>query len=138
MRMKPVCESDWHEVCGNCKFFDGTQTHTHCCDLHIHSKLMGGPCFDFLYDCDHYGAEYGCDKLSEDYIKSITIGYTSSPEIRLDGEDLGYNAVFDAYLDDAGNVSIWSEHEYGVRLDKKSMRLLIAILEEGLRRKKCD
>lgn len=138
MKMKPGRESDWHEVCGNCKFFDGTKTHTECCEVHIRSKLMTGTCVDFLYDRDHNGAEYGCDKLSKDYIKSITIGYTNSPEIHLDGEDLGYNAIFDACLNDAGDVSIWSENEYGICLDERSMRLLKAILEEGLRRKKCD
>lgn len=138
MKMKPGCESDWREVCGNCKFFDGTKTHTECCGVHIRNKLMTGTCVDFLYDRDHNGAEYGCDKLSEDYIRSITIGYTNSPEIHLDGEDLGYNAIFDACLNDAGDVSIWSENEYGICLDERSMRLLKAILEEGLRRKKCD
>lgn len=138
MRMRPGNESDWHEVCGNCQFFDGSKEHVNCCELYGKSRLSNGSCFNFLYDVDHRGTEYGCDRLSEDYIRGITAGYSDSPDLCLHGESLGYGSDFEVSLNSIGDVELYASGEYGVRLDMKSMKVLKAILEEGLRRKKCD
>ena len=54
--MKTGHESEWPDVCGNCAFYDGTQTETHCCEVHLHTRLKtGGSCHSFAYDHSHYG-----------------------------------------------------------------------------------
>ena len=135
MRMKSMHEAEWHDVCGNCAFFDGTQTHTHCCEIHIHSKLKHGSCNNFLYDKDHYGKDYGVDVLTEDQIKAMTVGYPDETTVSLAGKQLSYSdADFSMTLGKDGSISLWAG-ALGIRLADGTVNVLRRLIEEATARK---
>ena len=132
MRMRSEYQGDWHDVCGNCQFFDGTQDHP--CQLNAHARLNGEDCPYFLYDTKHNGSKYGCDVLTEDRIKAMTYGFSKDISVGMSGDDLGFHCFFDVTLSEGGSVSIWADSEYGIKLDKNTMLVLKKMLDEGLRR----
>lgn len=139
MRMKPGHEAEWYDVCGNCAFFDGTQTHNHCCDIHIHTKLKNGSCSGFIYDRFHYGKDYGIDVLTENQIKLMTVGYPTETLVPLEGEQLSYTETdFSVIVDKKGAVSLWTEAGYGIKLSEESVRVLKRVIGEAIVRKDAE
>ena len=137
MRMKEGHESEWLNVCGNCAFYDGTQTITHCCEVHLHTRLKtGGSCYSFVYDHSHYGKDCGVDTLTEDQIKQITVDYSNEPLIPLEGEQTSHSETdFSLKMDEKGTLSLWTEAGYGVKLNDDVAMTLIRVCRESMRRK---
>lgn len=133
MRMKPGHEGEWHDVCGNCAFFDGTQTYNDCCEVHLCAKLKNWSCNSFIYDRFHYGKDYGVDTLTENQIKMITTSYPSETLVPLEGEQLSYSETdFSVIIDKNGKISLWTEAGYGIKLNDETVRILKRVIGEAI------
>lgn len=137
MKMKAGHESEWLDVCGNCAFYDGTQTTTHCCEVHLHTRLKtGGSCHSFIYDHSHYGKDYGIETLTENQIKQITVGYSNGPQIPLEGEQMSYSETdFSLMMEEDGTLSLWTEDGHGVKLNDDVAMILMRVCKESMKRK---
>ena len=122
----------WHDVCGNCKFYDYTQTVHHCCRIHIHSRLYheNYECGQFIY---HEEEEQPfADKMTMDEIKEIADYEESIIEGSLIGET-GIPNDLRVSLGKDGIITIGT-NEYKLRLHVDSMFFLRELINEGFKR----
>lgn len=137
MRMKEKYKDRWHDVCVNCAFADFTQTHSHCCERHINSKLVNlGDCNDFIYERTDYCTRYGEERLSENDIRRMTEdNEPKETTVLISGDVKGNVSGFYANMQPDGTLIISAHDEYEIILDRVGMRYLYLFTQEAMERK---